>query len=117
MTRVWWTSNRPSSLNSYIPAGMRPLDLGLAVLAAGGDFGGVNECVLVEVEAGGGEAEAVPAQTLVLKALLGHGGVPASVDVFGLDGGDVASVPRHHCVLGLQRLLRRAASTLLWKCA
>ncbi len=59
----------------------------------------------------------VLAEVVALEALLSHGGESPGVDIFCLDGGDIASVARDHCIFGLDRILHEWGVTLLWKCA
>lgn len=107
----------PAYIHIYVPSGVCALDLRLAVFAAGGCLGAVYECFPVQVEAGGRQAELVLAQSIILEALLGHGREPPSMDILGLDGGDVSLIAGDGARLWLGRILHDFGSTLLWKCA
>lgn len=96
---------------------MCPLDLCLSVLAARCDLRRIYQRLPVEIEPRRGETVLIPAQSIILKALLGHGRKPFSVNIFRLDGGNVPAVSWHYCILGLERILSGGGSTLLWKCA
>jgi hypothetical protein len=47
----------------------------------------------------------VPAESIVLKALLGHGRKAFCVDILSLDGGDIAPIPRNGTILRLVCIL------------
>jgi hypothetical protein len=96
---------------------MRPLDLGLAVLAAGGDLGSIDQCLLVQVEPSRSQSKTVPAQTVVLETLLGHGRITPSVDILRLHRRNVPAISRHGGVLRLERVLDGMRGTLEWKWA
>ena len=96
---------------------MSSLDFSLAVLAAGCKFGPIDKGVAVQIEAGCRQPVGVAAQPLLVETLLGHGRVASGMYIFGLDGRDVAAVAGKGCVFGLDRVLRRKGSTLLWKWA
>ena len=81
------------------------MNFGLAVFATGGQFRVINEGLLLQIESCGGESEAISAKEITLKALFGHSGEASSMDIFSLDGRDIASISRNGCIFRLDRIL------------
>lgn len=96
---------------------MCPLNLSFAIFAAGGKFGGINECLFLQIEACGGEAMVIFAKEITLKALFGHCGEASRMDILSLDGRDVSSISRNNSIFRLDGILHNLMVTLLWKCA
>lgn len=82
----------PEYIHAYVPSGVCPLYLRLAVFTAGSCLGVVYECLPVQVEARGCQAEVVLTQSIILETLPSHGREPPSVNIISLDEGDASLI-------------------------
>ena len=96
---------------------MSSLEFSFAIFMTGGQFAGVDQMISVEVEACGGESKGILAKFILMKALFSHGGVSFGMNIFSLDGRNIASIAGNGCILRLSRILDPMIVTLLWKCA